>query len=232
MVPFTSLHLDARRSAPLHRQLYAEIRGAVLSGRLAAGARLPSTRSLAADLGVSRNTVAGAFDQLMAEGYLEGKVGSGTFVTDLGAKASGGAAPHSGRRDAALLSARGRMLAQARAALHGGGNGAGFPAGCAGAGRVPARIVGPAVGARGPAGARGSAELRQSGGLLSAAAGHCRLSAGGARRALFGGTGDRDGGVATGLGPGGTRVAGRGRYRLGGRSRLPGRAWGVRRCRA
>ncbi len=116
MVPFTSLHLDARRSAPLHRQLYAEIRGAVLSGRLAAGARLPSTRSLAADLGVSRNTVAAAFDQLMAEGYLEGKVGSGTFVTDLGAKASGGAAPHSGRRDAALLSARGRMLAQSRAA--------------------------------------------------------------------------------------------------------------------
>ncbi len=116
MVPFTSLHLDARRSAPLHRQLYAEIRGAVLSGRLAAGARLPSTRSLAADLGVSRNTVAGAFDQLMAEGYLEGKVGSGTFVTDLGAKASGALAPRPGRKDAALLSARGRMLAQARAA--------------------------------------------------------------------------------------------------------------------
>ena len=117
MVPFTSLHLDARRSAPLHRQLYAEIRGAVLSGRLAAGARLPSTRSLAADLGVSRNTVAAAFDQLMAEGYLEGKVGSGTFVTDLGREEPpGGAAPHAGRRDAALLSARGRMLAQARAA--------------------------------------------------------------------------------------------------------------------
>jgi len=53
---------------------------AVLGGRLPPGARLPSTRSLSADLGVSRNTAAGAFDQLLAEGYLEGKVGSGTYV--------------------------------------------------------------------------------------------------------------------------------------------------------
>lgn len=111
MVPFTSLHLDARRTDPLHRQLYAEIRGAVLNGRLAAGVRLPSTRSLAADLGVSRNTVAGAFDQLMAEGYLEGRVGSGTFVTDMG-----GGAPARGRKPEATvqLSERGRLMADAR----------------------------------------------------------------------------------------------------------------------
>ncbi len=114
MVPFTSLHLDARRREPLHRQLYAEIRGAVLGGRLAAGARLPSTRELATELGISRNTVAGAFDQLMAEGYLEGKVGSGTFVTDLGAKAGGELRPP--RRDRLELSARGRMLAGTRVA--------------------------------------------------------------------------------------------------------------------
>jgi GntR family transcriptional regulator/MocR family aminotransferase len=66
----------------MHRQLYRELREAVLGGRLPAGSRLPSTRTLAAELGVSRNTVMGAFDQLLAEGYLEGKVGSGTYVAE------------------------------------------------------------------------------------------------------------------------------------------------------
>ena len=59
MVPLT-LSLDPHSATPLHRQLYEEIRAAVLAGRLAAGARLPSTRALAADLHISRNTVAGA----------------------------------------------------------------------------------------------------------------------------------------------------------------------------
>ena len=66
----------------MHRQLYSELRDAVLTGRLAPGSRLPSTRALASDLGISRNTVMGAFDQLLAEGYLEGKVGSGTYVAE------------------------------------------------------------------------------------------------------------------------------------------------------
>ncbi|MBZ5625463.1 MAG: PLP-dependent aminotransferase family protein [Acidobacteriia bacterium] len=80
MVPFISLELDRRSTVPLHRQLYEELRSAVLAGRLSPGARLPSTRSLSTDLRISRNTAAGAFDQLLAEGYLEGKVGSGTYV--------------------------------------------------------------------------------------------------------------------------------------------------------
>jgi GntR family transcriptional regulator/MocR family aminotransferase len=80
MVPFISLQLDRRSSVPLHRQLYEELRSAVLAGRLSPGARLPSTRALSADMGISRNTAAGAFDQLLAEGYLEGRVGSGTYV--------------------------------------------------------------------------------------------------------------------------------------------------------
>ena len=79
MVPL-ALALDPRSATPLHRQLYDEIRAAVLGGRLSAGARLPSTRALASDLAVSRNTVAGAFDQLLAEGYIEGRPGAGTFV--------------------------------------------------------------------------------------------------------------------------------------------------------
>ena len=51
------------------------------TGRLAPGSRLPATRSLAADLGVGRNTVLSAYDQLHAEGYLDGRVGSGSFVS-------------------------------------------------------------------------------------------------------------------------------------------------------
>src|SRR6266508_214651 len=65
---------------PLHRQLYESWRDAILSGRFAAGARLPSTRALAAELAISRNTVLEAYAQLMAEGYVEGQIGSGTYV--------------------------------------------------------------------------------------------------------------------------------------------------------
>ena len=73
--------LDPSAGGPLHRQLYDALRGAVLSGHLAPGTRLASTRAMAQELGVSRNTVMAAFDQLLAEGYLEGRVGAGTFVT-------------------------------------------------------------------------------------------------------------------------------------------------------
>jgi GntR family transcriptional regulator/MocR family aminotransferase len=74
--------LDRGSSIPLHRQLYEGLRAAILGGRLRAGTRLPSTRALALELHVSRNTVMGAFLQLLAEGYLEARVGSGTYVAD------------------------------------------------------------------------------------------------------------------------------------------------------
>jgi GntR family transcriptional regulator/MocR family aminotransferase len=61
--------LERGAGVPLHLQLYEGLREAVLTGRLRAGTRLPSTRMLASDLGVSRNTVMGAFLQLLAEGY-------------------------------------------------------------------------------------------------------------------------------------------------------------------
>ena len=79
--PLLALALEAERPEPLHRQLYDQLRELVLSGRLAPGSRLPSSRSLAGELGCSRNTVVMAFDQLLSEGYLEGKVGAGTFVS-------------------------------------------------------------------------------------------------------------------------------------------------------
>ncbi|HEX6105914.1 MAG TPA: PLP-dependent aminotransferase family protein [Gemmatimonadales bacterium] len=74
------LPLDPESATPLYRQLYDSLREAILSGRIAAGARLPSSRLLAAELRVSRNTVMLAFDQLVAEGYLEGAPRSGTRV--------------------------------------------------------------------------------------------------------------------------------------------------------
>ncbi|HZT59847.1 MAG TPA: PLP-dependent aminotransferase family protein [Pyrinomonadaceae bacterium] len=73
--------LDAESRTPLYRQLYDSLRGAILSGQLAPGTRLQSTREMAVELGVSRNTVVNAYEQLLAEGYLDGQVGSGTYVS-------------------------------------------------------------------------------------------------------------------------------------------------------
>jgi GntR family transcriptional regulator/MocR family aminotransferase len=80
-MPFTGVALDRSSAVPLHRQLYDWLREVILSGQLSGGRRLPATRTLAAELGVSRNTVMSAFDQLLAEGYVEGKVGAGTYVS-------------------------------------------------------------------------------------------------------------------------------------------------------
>jgi GntR family transcriptional regulator/MocR family aminotransferase len=72
--------LDPNAAEPLHRQVYRGLREAIVSGRLAAGVQVPSSRWLADTLGVSRTTVLGAFDQLVAEGYIVGVVGSGSYV--------------------------------------------------------------------------------------------------------------------------------------------------------
>jgi len=71
---------DPTSTTPLYHQLYESLRQAILDHRLPGGTRLPSTRLLATELGVSRNTVLNAFDQLWSEGYLEARHGSGTFV--------------------------------------------------------------------------------------------------------------------------------------------------------
>ncbi len=80
-LPSLILPLDAKDPRPLYRQLYDEVRQAILAGRLHAGTRLPSTRVLARQLGLSRSTVLNAFELLLTEGYLQGEVGRGTFVT-------------------------------------------------------------------------------------------------------------------------------------------------------
>src|SRR5215471_15449064 len=82
-VPFRSepmIVLDTTSSVPLYRQLYDRLRLAILTGQLATGTRLPATRTLADQLGVSRNTVYLAYQQLLAEGYIDSKVGHGTTV--------------------------------------------------------------------------------------------------------------------------------------------------------
>lgn len=74
--------LDEKSEAPLYRQIYETIRCSILSGEFHSGRQLPSSRELAKQLNVSRLTVVNAYDQLLAEGYLESKRGAGTFVAE------------------------------------------------------------------------------------------------------------------------------------------------------
>jgi GntR family transcriptional regulator/MocR family aminotransferase len=82
------LHLDlgsapgGRRGHQVRARLEAALRDAARTARLAPGTRLPSSRALAADLGLARNTVAEAYTQLVAEGWLTARRGSGTTVAD------------------------------------------------------------------------------------------------------------------------------------------------------
>ena len=72
--------LDRDSGVPLARQLAAGVRDRVVTGALPVGRRLPSTRALATDLAVSRSVTEQAYDQLTAEGWLESRRGSGTYV--------------------------------------------------------------------------------------------------------------------------------------------------------
>lgn len=72
----------AAAGTPLNRQIYQAIREAILSQLLPSALQLPSSRDLAQELGISRNTVTYAYEQLIAEGYLETRAGSGTYIAD------------------------------------------------------------------------------------------------------------------------------------------------------
>jgi DNA-binding transcriptional regulator YhcF (GntR family) len=81
IIAFDMIRLDRSSAEPLHQQLYRQIRDELVLGRFdRSTSRLPSTRALAADLGISRLTVNLAFEKLHEEGYLRSKIGSGTFV--------------------------------------------------------------------------------------------------------------------------------------------------------
>src|SRR5437773_8011337 len=83
IIAFEMVRLDRTSNEPLHQQLYRQIRDELRSGSFSDGAsRLPSSRALAADLGISRLTVNLAFSKLHGEGYLRARIGSGTFLAD------------------------------------------------------------------------------------------------------------------------------------------------------
>ena len=77
-----AIPFDPTSGVPYYTQIYNGYRTAIISGQLSPGQRLPSTRTLAEEFHVSRFPVLSAFDQLLQDGYLVGKVGSGTFVRD------------------------------------------------------------------------------------------------------------------------------------------------------
>lgn len=76
-IPRLEIRLDAR---PLQRHLYQRLRETITLGRLPRGLRLPASRTVARGLGVSRNTVLFAYEELAADGVLSGRTGSGTRV--------------------------------------------------------------------------------------------------------------------------------------------------------
>ncbi len=106
--------IDRESSTPLYLQLDRQLRAAVLSGTLKKGNRLPATRQLAQELGLSRVTVQGTYDQLVAEGFLTTTPGSGTFVAEISLDSLPSMAP-SRKPDlfasGARLSQRGRLIA-------------------------------------------------------------------------------------------------------------------------
>lgn len=77
------MFIELDGDGPAYQQLTRALKAAILNGSLSAGTRLPPTRSLAQELGMSRITVLSAYDQLRAEGYLQSRVGSGSYVSEL-----------------------------------------------------------------------------------------------------------------------------------------------------
>ncbi len=78
-IPFIIVD-DNPCAVPLYRQIYEAVRRSILSGEFNRGMQLPATRQLAKEMGVSRMTVVNAYEQLLAEGYIEGRTGAGTYV--------------------------------------------------------------------------------------------------------------------------------------------------------
>ncbi|SUX29892.1 HTH-type transcriptional regulatory protein gabR [Chromobacterium vaccinii] len=111
LVDYLQPRLTRNGSEHLSRQLYRQLRELIRLHRLAGGSALPASRALAQTLRLGRNTVLSAYDQLAAEGYLESRHGSGTYVCD----AFGDAAPQPAHADTLprQLSLRGQALANA-----------------------------------------------------------------------------------------------------------------------
>ena len=94
------IFVDPRTRRSTTRSIYRQLREAIAAGRVSAGDRLPPTRALATQLGVSRHTITTVYDQLVAEGYLRGRAGGGTFVNPANPRRVAGGEP-TGVRQAA-----------------------------------------------------------------------------------------------------------------------------------
>ncbi len=114
--------LDRAAETPLIRQVYVAIREAIVSGALRAGAQVPSTRTLARELGVSRTTVVVAYDHLIAEGYIEPVSGAGSFVTSALRDGAGPPSPDIGGQESDVRTSRAARayLSSRRMTLEGG----------------------------------------------------------------------------------------------------------------
>ena len=120
---FEALSLSVEAGRHLHSRLYAELRQAIVEGRVEPRSRLPSSRDFAQRLGISRNTVNTALNQLAAEGLVTSREGAGTFVADIAA------APDKGprrvpdrpreREESVFPARRAKSLADVRATLDG-----------------------------------------------------------------------------------------------------------------
>ena len=77
-----TLEVDRNSGAPIYRQIEDFLRRMILNGALPPSQKLPSTRELALELGVSRITIKSVYEQLISEGYVQGKTGAGTFVSE------------------------------------------------------------------------------------------------------------------------------------------------------
>ncbi|MEZ5064193.1 MAG: PLP-dependent aminotransferase family protein [bacterium] len=104
--------LKLEPTGPWSERIYSALRRAILAGELSPGARVPASRRLAADLGVARNTVVGAYERLIAEGFLRGHGAAGTLVCDVSPRGLA-RAPRSAKRPAPpRLGAEGRRIAK------------------------------------------------------------------------------------------------------------------------
>src|SRR5579863_6897321 len=98
--------VDRSSRTPLHQQVYEAYRGAILRGDLQPGQKIPSSRELASEIQVSRFPVLHAYAQLLAEGYFESQVGSGTFVSTTLPEQMIPPGPHAGEIEAAFSTNR------------------------------------------------------------------------------------------------------------------------------
>ena len=113
----TLVPIDASSDVPLHEQIYRALRDVIVSGKLQTGARIPSSRMLSEELRVSRNTVLSAFEKLTSEGYLDSRIGGGTYVAPMLPDEALSAPAHTPVRQtieiALPISRRGKVLSSA-----------------------------------------------------------------------------------------------------------------------